>query len=205
MKLALFGATGATGRHLVEQALVAGHTVTALVRNPAGVTTQHPSLTVVPGNVLTPADVTKTVQDADAVIVSLGNTANNPDLSVSNGTRIIVEAMQGTGVRRLIVISSLGVGDSKDQVPFYFKIVAKTILRKAMQDKEGQEQIVRASGLDWTIVRPGGLSDEARSGQYQSGTDPSIVAGRVARADVAEFVLKQLTDRTFVGKSPAIT
>lgn len=205
MQLTIFGATGGTGRQLVEQALAAGHAVTALVRDPAKLTLQNPNLNVMEGNVLQPADVTKAIAGAAAVIVSLGNTSNNPDLSVSNGTQQIVQAMQSQGVRRLIIVSSLGVGDSKNQVPFLFKLIMWTFLRKAIRDKEEQERIVRASGLDWTIVRPGGLTDGPRTGQYKFGTDPTIRAGQVARADVAEFVLKQLTDRTFVGKTPAIT
>lgn len=205
MQLAIFGATGGTGRQLVEQALAAGHAVTALVRDPAKLTLQNPNLKVIEGNALQPADVAKSIAGAAAVIVSLGNTSNNPELSVSNGTQQIVQAMQTQGVRRLIVVSSLGVGDSKNQVPFLFKLIMWTFLRKAIRDKEAQEKIVRASGLDWTIVRPGGLTDGARTGQYKFGTDSAIRAGQVARADVAEFVLKQLADRTFVGKTPAIT
>jgi putative NADH-flavin reductase len=205
MQLAIFGATGGTGRQLVEQALAAGHAVTALVRDPAKLTLQNPNLKVMEGNALQPADVAKAVAGAAVVIVSLGNTSNNPDLSVSNGTQQIVQAMQTQGVRRLIVVSSLGVGDSKNQVPFLFKLIMWTFLRKAMRDKEEQEKIVRTSGLDWTIVRPGGLTDGPRTGQYKFGTDRTIRAGQVARADVADFVLKQLTDRTFVGKTPAIT
>ena len=205
MQLAIFGATGGTGRQLVEQALAAGHAVTALVRDPTKLTLQNPNLKVIEGNVLQPADVAKAIAGAAAVVVSLGNTSNNPDLSVSNGTQQIVQAMQTQGVRRLIVVSSLGVGDSKNQVPLLFKLIMWTFLRKAIRDKEEQEKIVRASGLDWTIVRPGGLTDGPRTGQYKFGTDPAIRAGQVARADVADFVLKQLTDRTFVGKTPAIT
>lgn len=205
MQLTIFGATGGTGRQVMEQALAAGHAVTALVRDKSKLALQTPNLTVMQGNALQPADVAKAIAGAEAVIVSLGNTSNNPDLSVSTGTQQIVQAMQTQGVQRLIVVSSLGVGDSKNQVPFLFKLIMWTFLRKAMRDKEAQEKIVRASGLDWTIVRPGGLSDGPRTGQYKFGTDPAIRAGQVARADVAEFVLKQLTDRTFVGKTPAIT
>jgi putative NADH-flavin reductase len=205
MKLTVFGATGGTGRQVVEQALVAGHHVTALVRDPAKLDLTHAALTVKRGNVLEPEDVFNAVSGADAAVVSLGNTANNPEGVVAKGTANVVAAMQKSGVARLIVVTSLGVGESKDQVPFAFKALMATVLRKAMQDKEDQEKIVKASGLDWTIVRPGGLTDGPRSGQYRYGIDPKIVAGQVSRADVAEFVLKQLADTQFLRKAPAIT
>lgn len=205
MKLTVFGATGGTGRQVVEQALAGGHQVTVLVRDPAKLAITHPALTVRRGNVLEPEDVFNSVSGADAVIVSLGNTANNPDGVVSKGTANVVDAMQKSGVARLIVVTSLGVGESKDQVPFFFKAIMATALRKAMQDKEAQEKTVKASGLDWTIVRPGGLTDGPRTGAYRYGLDPKIVAGQVSRADVAEFVLKQLTDTQFLRKAPAIT
>lgn len=205
MKLTVFGATGGTGRQVVEQALAGGHQVTVLVRDPAKLAITHPALTVRRGNVLEPEDVFNSVSGADAVIVSLGNTANNPDGVVAKGTANVVDAMQKSGVARLIVVTSLGVGESKDQVPFFFKAIMATALRKAMQDKEAQEKTVKASGLDWTIVRPGGLTDGPRTGAYRYGLDPKIVAGQVSRADVAEFVLKQLTDTQFLRKAPAIT
>lgn len=204
MRIAVFGATGGTGRQIVEQALAAGNAVSVLVRDRTKLNITGALLSVVDGNVLNADDVAKTVQGADAVIVSLGNTANNPDMVVSQGTALIVQAMQKLGVRRLVVVSSLGVGDSKPQVPFVFRMLMSTILRKVMQDKEAQEAIVRTSGLEWTIVRPGGLTDAPRTGSCRAGTDPSIGAGRVSRADVAEFVLLQLRDSQYIGKTPAI-
>ena len=205
MKLAVFGATGGTGKQVVEQALAAGHTVAVLVRDPAKLAINNPALTVKRGNVLEPEDVFNTVSGADAVVVSLGNTSNNPDGVVAKGTANVVAAMQKSGVARLLVVTSIGVGESKDQVPFAFKALMATVLRKAMQDKEEQEKIVKASGLDWTIVRPGGLTDGPRTGNYRYGIDPKITAGQVSRADVAEFILKELTDTQFLRKAPAIT
>ncbi len=164
MKIAIFGATGGTGRQVVKQALAAGHEVTALARDPSQLDVSDPNLTVVAGSVLDAAPVQQVLQGADAAVVSLGNTANNP-----------------------------------------FKMLMKTALRKPMEDKERQEAMVKASGLDWTIVRPGGLTNGPATGQYKSGLDPKISAGQVARADVAAFVLLQLTDDTYVLKAPAIT
>ncbi len=205
MKLALFGATGGTGVEILTQAIAAEHTVVALVRNPEKITVQQIQLTTVTGDVLEQADVDKVVAGSDAVICTLGNTSNNPDMVVSTGTKHIIDAMQRYGVQRLIVVSSLGVGDSKDQVPFFFKVLMKTALRKVMKDKEAQEQLVRNSGLTWTIVRPGGLTDKPRTGNYQVSTDSSTVAGQIPRADVADFVLQELTKNAYIHKAPAIT
>lgn len=205
MKIALFGGSRGVGRQVLEQALAQGDEVQALLRNPDSFDYSHPQLTIVPGNVLQPEDVARCVTGATAVVCSLGSTSQNPDNVVSEGTGHIIKAMQTAGVKRLVVVTSIGVGDSKDQVPMAFKLLMKTVLKAAMADKENQEALVRASGLDWVIVRPGGLTDGPRTGNYTAGTQKSIKAGQVARADVAEFVLKQLTDDTFLHQAPAIS
>jgi uncharacterized protein YbjT (DUF2867 family) len=203
MKLAVFGATGGTGRQIVEQALALGHEVSALVRDSAKLPLTNPGLALVEGNVLDRAAVDRALAGAEAVFVSLGNTANNPDMVVSEGTAVVVAAMQAASVKRLIVVSSLGVGDSKDQVPLFFKAIIATALRKAFQDKDAQEKLVMASGLDWTIIRPGGLTDGPATGVYRAGLDRSI-SGSVARADVAAFALAQLAGGEYIHKTPAI-
>lgn len=203
MKVAVFGATSGVGRQIVEQALAAGHTVSALARDPAKLSLQHEGLTVIAGNVLDRSAVERTLAGAGAVFVSLGNTPNNPDMIVSQGTAVVVAAMQAAGVERLIVISSLGVGDSKDQVPFFFKALIATALRKAFQDKEAQEKLVMGSNLEWTIIRPGGLTDGPAAGSYRAGMDQAI-GGQVPRADVAAFALGQLSNNEYVRKTPAI-
>jgi uncharacterized protein YbjT (DUF2867 family) len=206
MRIAVFGATGGTGREVVKQALAAGHQVTALARDPSRLVGSDPNLTVVAGSVLEAAPVQQALQGTDAAIVSLGNTANNPDYVVSQGTQVILDAIgQLGGPRRVVVVSSMGVGDSKDQVSFAFKMLITTVLRKPMEDKERQEALVKASGLEWTIVRPGGLTDGPATGQYRAGVDPTISAGQVARADVAAFVLQQLTDDTYLRQAPAVS
>ncbi|MCB9143344.1 MAG: SDR family oxidoreductase [Anaerolineales bacterium] len=206
MQIAVFGATGGTGQQVVQQALAAGHSVSALVRDPSRLAAQDERLTVVEGDVLDRAKVDETVSGADAVIVSLGNTSNNPDYIVSRGTEVIVDAMTAAGIpMRLIVVSSLGVGESRDQVPFAFKMLMNTVLKKAMDDKERQEALVKASGFDWIIVRPGGLTNGPATGSYKAGVDVKLTAGQVSRADVAAFVLLQLDDDTYLHQAPAIT
>lgn len=204
MKIALFGATGGTGKEIVSQALAAGHEVTVLVRDPAKMALDHDKLYVVIGDVLNPDKVEETLAGSEAVCCSLGNTANNPDFVVSDGTHHIIERMKKQEIQRLVVVSALGVGDSRDQVALSFKMIMKTVLRKAYEDKERQEQFVQDSGLDWVIVRPGGLTNGPATGEYQFGLDPSIGGGQVSRADVATFVLQQLIDNTFLHQTPAI-
>ena len=203
--IALFGATGGTGREILQQALARGYTVRALARTPDKLAPAPDGLTIIQGDVLDPTPVAETVAGCDAVVVTLGNTSGNPDFVVSDGTRQILAAMTGQGIRRLLVVTSLGVGDSKDQVPLAFKLLMKAALRKVMEDKERQETLVRASGLDWTIIRPGGLVDGPVTGDYRVGTDKSLKAGRVARADVAAFLLDQLESDKYAGEAVAIT
>lgn len=205
MKLAVFGGSRGVGRQVIEQALAAGHEVQALLRSPDAFDLSDPQLTIVPGNVLEAADVAACVAGVDAVVCSLGNTKNNPANVVTDGTKQIISAMQAAGTRRLVVVTSIGVGDSADQVPVAFKLLMKTVLKGVMEDKEGQETAVKASGLDWIIIRPGGLTDGPRTGSYKAGMDKSIRAGQVSRADVAEFVLQQLTDDTYLRQTPAIS
>lgn len=205
MNIALFGATGGTGRQVVEQALAQGHHITALVRDPARLPLSHPNLTLVQGNVLDDGPVNETLKRADAAIISLGNTSDNPDYVVSNGTAVILRAMKDAGVSRVVVVTSLGVGDSSKQVPLPLRMMMQTVLKKPIEDKNRQEEMVKESGLDWVIVRPGGLTNKPATGQYKSGLDPKIMAGQISRADVAAFVLQQLEDDTYLHQTPAIS
>jgi uncharacterized protein YbjT (DUF2867 family) len=205
MRIAVFGGTGGTGRQVIEQALEAGHQVAALVRDPNRLSATTKQADIIVGDVLNPQQVAETISGADAVVVSLGSRSDSPENTVSQGTKNIIACMHESGVKRLVVVTSLGVGDSKDQVPMAFKLVIKTVMRKIMADKDLQEQHVQESGLDWVIVRPGGLSDDPASGAYIFGVDPSIMAGQVSRADVAAFVLQNLSDDQFLGQAVAIT
>ena len=184
--------------------MAAGYEVTFLVRDPVRLTLNHDKLYLVIGDVLNLDKVEEALAGSEAVCCTLGNTANNPDFVVSDGTRNIIEGMTKQGIERLVVVSALGVGDSREQVSLPFKMIMKTVLRKAYEDKERQEQLVRNSNLDWVIVRPGGLTNGPATGEYTYGLDPSIGGGQVSRADVAAFVLQQLKEDTFLYQTPAI-
>jgi len=206
MNLLIFGATGSIGRQLVEQALQQGHVVTAFVRDPAKITIQHPNLRIAQGDVTNPASVEHAMKGQEAVLCALG--AGRKGKVRSEGTKHIIRAMEKTGVRRLVCETTLGAGDSRTNLNFFWKyIMFGLLLREAYADHEVQEQHIRQSRLDWTIVRPGAFTDGPRTGKYQhgfSGTDKSIQL-KISRADVADFMLKQLSDSRYLRKTPGLS
>ncbi len=206
MRLMVFGATGGTGRALLEQGLAQGHQVTAFVRNPAALEPRA-GLTIVEGEVTDAAVVSRAVAGQEAVLSALGPRGGGYGV-LPGGVRNIVAAMSQAGVRRLIHVSSFGVGDSLAQMGWVARgIVVPLFLRKALDEKEIEEQIIRASDLDWIIARPGGLEDGPRTGVYRCITDPHEKIGqpRIARADVADFMLQNLADERFVRRAVGLT
>ncbi len=208
MHIVIFGATGATGRYLVEQALSQGYTVTAFVCNPLALTTRHAHLSIVKGDVFHLPSVEEAVTNQDAVLcaigghdrlrVALSGHPREPGLCTI-GTRNILEAMKTLGVSRLICLSAWGIGDSKGRVPVIFRnVIFPLLMKEEYEDKEAQEQLIRQSTLDWTIVRPARLTNGSRTGRYrmQSSLEFSWQS-RISRADVADCMLRQLTDSTF--------
>lgn len=203
MTIALFGATGGTGSQVLEQALAGGYRVRALVRDTAKLA-QRDGLTQIQGDVLELSDVQRCVEGSDAVVCVLG-TRPGAEPVEARGTERILAAMHKHGVQRLIAVTSMGVGDSIDQVPGFFRVLMKLTLKRIMQAKEEQERLIMASGLDWTIVRPGGLTDGPLTGSYRSGLDKSIKATRVSRADVADFIVRELAEGQYIGAAPAVS
>ena len=208
MKLLIFGSTGGTGRELVKQALDQGHSVMAYARDPAKIgDIQQSRLKIVCGDVLDLAAVEGAVAGQEAVFITIGAGAKRTTLR-EEGTRNIVEAMQGIGVKRLICQSSLGVGDSRANLPFFTKhIIVAVFLRHAFADHERQEAVVRQSSLDWIIVRPPHLKDGPRTEVYRHGfpTTDTRIKGWISRADVADFMLKQLVDDTYLHQTPGVS
>jgi putative NADH-flavin reductase len=211
MKILVFGATGRTGRCLIEQALAAGHEVTAFARNPALIAQQHERLRVVKGDALDPAAVEAAVAGQDAVISALGTQTKSPGATkpppgmLTAATRNIIAAMEKQGVRRFICQSTAGVGDSKAQPdPVLRWIIQPLIMKDMMKDKADQEALIENSNLDWVIVRPVHMTEGPARGAYKVVTDGSRIPTRVARADVATFMLEQLASDQYVGKRPSI-
>jgi uncharacterized protein YbjT (DUF2867 family) len=197
-KIVVVGATGGTGRAVVLQALERQYAVTALVRDPAALDITHPRLRVVRGNVLDYSTVTEAVRGQDAVVCTLGHKRFfYPTRILSAGTSNILRAMEAEGVRRLVCQTSLGIGHSVGRMGVYYSLfIIPVILPFYFWDKTRQERTVAASGTAWTIVRPVALTNAAGRGAVRHGGDVGslIWTRRVARADVARFLLDQLSD-----------
>ena len=206
MKLLIFGSTGSIGRLLIKQALEQGHTVTAFTRDATKVDIKHNNLQVAQGDVMDPASVERAVQGHEALLCSIG--AGRKGTVRSEGTRNIIRAMEKADVRRLICQTTLGVGDSQGNLNFFWKyIMFGFFLRSMFADHILQENYVKQSHLDWIIVRAGAFTDGNRTGEYQHGfpdTDQTTKL-KISRADVADFILKQLTDDTYLHKTPGLS
>ncbi|MGP1387205.1 MAG: NAD(P)-dependent oxidoreductase [Thainema sp.] len=205
MNLLIFGATGDTGRELIKQALDQGHTVTGFSRHANELTDDFPAVQTVQGDVSDMAIVEQAVQGQDAVLSALGSSSLKRSPALTKGVENIVQAMEQHNVRRLVYQSSLGVGDSRKQVGFFIRyIVVPLVLRNAIADHEDKEQIIKQSNLDWVIVRPAGLTNGDHTGDYRYGETIDLGA-RISRADVADFMLKQVTDDTCLKKTPGLS
>jgi len=188
----------------VSQALERGHRVTALVRKePSG--KPRPQLIAVLGNVLDPPSLDRAARGQDAVLSALGHRQwFRPTRILSEGTRNLIEAMRRHGVRRFVCETALGISDAWWRMGLYYTLfVHPFILPLYFWDKTRQEAIIRASDLDWTIVRPGALTNGPRRGHYRHGPRVGhwLWTVRISRADVAEFMLDQVTDSRYVRAS----
>jgi uncharacterized protein YbjT (DUF2867 family) len=204
MHIAVVGATGATGQQFVLQALARGHHVRALVRTPQKFPLQHPHLDVIQGDAFSLGDVSRTLQGQDAVFCALGSGENlKPTTIRSEGTRQIIQASGLLGITpHVVILSSLGAGDSKNQLALSNRLIVRQILRHVLADHEMQEGFIRQSPLPWTILRPAGLNDEAGKGSLRATTPPQSIDGRtsISRADVAAFALSTLENHQHVGQ-----
>ncbi len=204
MKVVIFGGAGGTGRVVVERALEKGYEVTAFDRHPQALTIQHPKLAIVQGDIFDPAQVEAAIVGQDVVICVLGVKPGVTIPVCSKGTENIVAAMQKVGVKRFICQSAYVVaaldGEWREApwalpliLPFFPKIKA------TFADHVIQERITRQSGLDWIIVRPSKLTDGPKTGHYKAGVHLSMgMNAKISRADVADFLLKQVYDDTYL-------
>lgn len=204
MQLAIFGASGATGRHLVRQALDAGHAVTVLLRSAGSLSMSHPALTSVIGELDDSATLEFVVQGADAVISVLGARKGGTQTICGDAMRNIVPAMQASGSRRLIALSAYGASETRD-ASWFIRFV-RTVIAAKMRDKDKMEALVRASATDWTLVRPPALTNGPASGSYRSGTAlaPGMTA-RLSRADLAAFILRTAERADYLGQAPVVS
>jgi len=207
MSILIFGASGATGQELIKQSLNQGHQVTAFVRNAAKLTVRHDHLKIFTGDVSDYSAVKKAVQRQDAAISALGaKTPFKRDQTLIDGIRHIVKAMEQAYVQRFIYLSFAGVKGGRKAFGFFFKYVVSSLLTNVVKDHEAKENIIKQSRLNWTIVRPPKLTTGAHTGIFRSGEDirPKSMRLSISRADVADFMLQQLSDNTFSKKAPLL-
>ncbi|NEU06885.1 SDR family oxidoreductase [Flavihumibacter sp. R14] len=207
MRILIFGASGKTGYELVRQALEQGHHITAFVRNPSNLKIAHINLQVFQGDVTNYKLVTDAVKGHDAVFSTLG--AASPfkyDQSVVDGVSNIVKAMEANGIMRFIYMSAINVEESRRNAGLLIRVLGTTLLRTETAGHEAREKIIRQSRLDWTLVRSAKLSDGKFTGKYRSGEDIKAkgIAAGISRADVADFLLRQLTNLSYIRKVPMV-
>ena len=209
MKLLIIGGTGGTGKELIEQALEQGHSLTALVRNPEKVNIAHKDLSVINGNILDFDKVQGVVAGQDAVLSALGHKRFFIKTNIlSEGTKNIIHAMEMHNVNRFICITSLGIDDSRFKLGLYYTLfVIPVIVFFYFLDKGKQEKLIRSSKLNWTIVRPGHLTNGKKRGIYKHGANAGsyILTKMISRADLAHFILCRLSDTNYLHKTPCVT
>ncbi len=202
MKLIVFGATGKTGQHVWRNALEQGHAVTAFARSPNKIE-PSPGLHVIQGDVRDTGSVAGAVAGHDAAIVVLGSNGLRDKTTLASGTRTIVDGLILHGVERLVVLSAAGVGESWGQVSLLARVLFSTLLRNIHADHTAQEAIVKASSLDWTIVRAAILNEEPASGAVTATNTGKIE--RIGRADLADFLVREARDGAYSRQAIAVT
>jgi uncharacterized protein YbjT (DUF2867 family) len=204
LKVVVFGANGRTGRAVLLTLAVAGHQVTGFARDPAQVPS-HPGVTPIAGDALNPADVAAAVAGHDAVVVCLGDSSNpvalmlgarrsTPPNICEVGTANVIAAMKATSVKRLLCVTAYGVGETRERLTTAFRVWFLVLrLGEQLADKERQEHVVRASGLDWTLVQPVGLTDGAYTGRWLASATGDRRKRSISRVDLAAFIVDTLT------------
>ncbi|MFD0733684.1 NAD(P)-dependent oxidoreductase [Planotetraspora mira] len=203
MKIVVFGATGGTGRETVTLGLAAGHHVTAVARRPEALQAR-PGLQIAVVPDLTNTEmVDDVIGGRDVVISALGTNARGPVSVCTDGVRSILGSMTRTGVRRLIVVSAHGAAESNDGSLYARMLWA--MLGHKMRDKDEMEKLIRASTVDWTIVRPPALRNKPHTGVYRTSTDLKIrLTSAISRADLADFLLREATTPAYLHQAPRI-
>lgn len=203
MHIALFGATGGVGRHVVTQALEAGHTLTVGIRPSSTFAVQHPRLRVVVGNVLDQDWVAALVAGQDAILSTLGPTQRGPVSLCTDAVAHMLAAMKEHSVRRIVVVSAYGAADSHHRN--LYNLALWLAVKEKMIDKERMEALLRQSDVDWTVVRPPALTNGPLTHLYRAGTDLRMrLTSKISYADLADFMLQEIASPQYVRQAPAI-
>ena len=209
MNVLVIGGTGNLGREVVTRALAHGHVVTALARDPRAIT-EHESLHLARADVRDAGSLAAAIAGQEAVISCLGSKNRKERTLRTEAARNTIAAMRQHGVPRLIVFSAFGVGDSREHLkriaPVFGRIIQPLLLKAPFEDMADMEREVRASGLAWTIVRPSALTKKPPTGTLTVALDDTTkLGGTIPYADVAAFMVQQLTSDRYIGEAPAIS
>ena len=209
MKITVFGATGHVGGLFVKEALSAGHEIIAYVRNPKKLRIEHPKVSVVVGDLGNGGKIEEAIKGADAVVSVIGPLGRQDKLIFAPAYAHIISSMKKHGVKRLIALGTPSIPDANDRFNFiYWCLIVGVgfLIHAGYTDMKNLGQEIRESGLDWTIVRVPLLTNRPKRGKVTVGYFGNGVTWfRLSRADFADFLLKQLTDKTYIGKTPAIS
>ena len=201
MKLLILGATGATGRQLVTQALDAVHAVAALVRDPGKLDERRP-IEIIKGDAKSAETIAAAVRGRDAVLSALGTGKSFRGDIASRAAANLLRS----DVKRLIFMSAFGVGDSFNDATLLQRFFFRTLLRSIYADKAKADALIQQSPIEWTIVRPVGLTNGPRTGKYRVGEHLGLRGfPTVSRADVADFMVRELTERAWIRKAVVIS
>ncbi|MDX1993425.1 MAG: NAD(P)H-binding protein [bacterium] len=209
MKVVVFGASGRTGIPLVQQALNAGHEVVAFVRTPSRLPIKHERLSVVQGDVMNAGDVERALASKpDAVITALSPTKGTPKEMLPKASENILKAMKQHNIRRIVWMTGAGVPAPEDKpkpINHVIKFMLKTLSGDVLKASEEAVDMVRSSDRDWVVVRAPMLTDGEHTGKYRVGWVGVNTGARLARADAADFLLKQVTDSNYLRKAPMLS
>jgi putative NADH-flavin reductase len=208
MRVLFIGASKGIGLETTRQALEAGHDVRALARSATAIAISNPNLEKIRGNALKTEDVEAALVGVDVVIQTLGvglEELFRPVHPFTDATRVLIQAMKSQGIKRLICVTGFGAGDSRASISYLQRLPFQIVFGRAYDDKSLQEKLIKESELDWTIARPGVLTSGPRTGHYQILSEASQWRnGIISRADVAEFLVRQIGDQTYIRKSPVL-
>jgi putative NADH-flavin reductase len=207
MKLTIIGASRGIGRKVIDEALERGHDVRAMSRNMSDKGID--GITALNGDATDAQAVATAIEGADAVILTLGLPRDARVLKAttlfSDATRVLIAAMQDAGIKRLLTVTGFGAGDSAEKLSTPERLTQKAFLGRAYADKDVQEQLIRDSDLEWTIARPGILSDNRKSNAYKVLVEKETWRnGLINRADVADFLVTAAEDGSHIGQTPAL-